>query len=91
MEINVEITDAAVNTRGGKTRNGDDWSIREQQAWLHLLGKRYPQEFVMQLRDQDSPYHPGLYKLLMSSITIGKFGKLEFHRFLDLERIKETA
>ena len=82
--IRIEVVNGAVDERSG-SKNGKNWTIREQSAYAHLLdefGKphKYPVQCSIPL-DRDAPaYQPGFYMLDPRSIYVGDFRRLELGR-----------
>jgi hypothetical protein len=89
--MKVEIQSDAVDDRSGKIRRGDrageDYRIRQQEAWLHN-GRAYPERFVIDLGDQPA-FPRGFYEIAPASLEVGEYGRLQFGRRLQLLKLAD--
>lgn len=80
--IRIEVKTDAVNVKSGtSTRTGKPYSIREQEAWAHVLGRDgkpqpYPVSVVLPLGDDQPPYPPGQYTLDPTCLYVDRFRSL---------------
>lgn len=78
MSLIVEIDSTEIKTRSGHSeRSGKDYSIREQVAYAHIPGQRYPQMIKLSLEQGQMPYQVGKYQLDPGSFFVGRFGDLQ--------------
>lgn len=82
--IRIEVEKTNVKEKSG-VKNGKPWTIREQEAWAHILGDdgkpgRYPVKMKMQLEKEQEPFAPGLYILEPRSVMVGDFDQLTVGR-----------
>lgn len=77
IEVDQKVTERTVPGEKGMMR------FREQVAYLHKPGERYPSPFSLSLGDR-APFAPGRYRLAPESFFIGKFSKLEIARQIEL-------
>lgn len=78
MSLVIEIDSSEVKTRSGvSAKTGKDYSIREQVAYAHIPGNRYPQQIKLTLEDGQHPYPVGKYALDPSSFYVGRFDDLQ--------------
>lgn len=81
--IKIEIENAEVKSKSGvSARTGKPYSMREQKGYAYTVdqtGKpnKYPSTLVLTLRDDQSPYQPGLYTLSPASFYTNKYDQLE--------------
>ena len=85
--LKITITSTAVHTKSGIGKNGRPYEIREQSAWIHLVGEDgkpqpYPTGMMLMLEKQQPPYGVGDYILHLSSIQSGRFGSLQIKPLL---------
>lgn len=74
----VEIPSVDMMTRNVASRRGMI-QFREQEAYLHMAGKPYPERIVISLRKDQAPYSPGWYVIDMQrSLYVDRFRKLSF-------------
>lgn len=77
LPIMIEITSDATRTRSGTSgRTGRDYSIEEQDAWLHKPGQAYPDRICITLEKGQVPYRPGNYNLAAESFYPDRYGGL---------------
>ncbi|WP_392564095.1 single-stranded DNA-binding protein (plasmid) [Orbus wheelerorum] len=69
--------DQAMATVKQGVKEGREWIIREQIAYLNT-GKRYPLEFKVIIDKDNSPYPAGNYLLSSCSFGSGDFNSLRF-------------
>ncbi|TWH76190.1 helix-destabilizing protein [Azomonas agilis] len=78
MSIYIEIDSLEIKSRSGvSARTGKPYTIREQRAYLHQSGQKYPTGFSISLEEDQSPYPVGRYDLDDSSFFIGRFSDLQ--------------
>jgi len=80
--LKISITSTAVHTKSGIGKNGRPYEIREQAAWIHLIGEDgkphpYPTGMMLMLDKQAAPFAIGDYILQPDSIQSGRFGSLQ--------------
>ena len=75
----VEIKSADVDEFSGVSKNGQPFTIRNQEAWCHLPDDPYPSRMKINLGDRPS-FPAGIYKISPSSFLIDRFGKLSVGR-----------
>ena len=78
--IRIEIKDATVETRSG-TKNGRDWSMRQQTAYAHTVNRNgttnaYPEKITLTLDREQPGYLVGNYTLEPQSLYVGDYGTL---------------
>jgi len=93
--IKIEVAQEKVITKTNKAGH----PYYKQPVYAHLVDrdgqpKKYPEEMLLFLtkdeRGNPISYPPGFYKLLPSSLRIGRFGDLEIG-FINLEPIKKAT
>lgn len=78
----VTITDETVQEKSG-TKNGKDWSIREQGAVIETIDRKQP--IRLDLGKSGAPYKAGRYLLkLVANLNISQFGSVQMKRQLVL-------
>lgn len=76
-EIEVEIRSDEIRMKSGiSARTNKNYSIREQDGFIHLPGEPYPQRCCMMLEEGAAPYQPGIYELDPASFFVGRFGQV---------------
>jgi len=90
--IKVEITQnqSRLITRSGTTKDGRQYTIQEQHAYVYLGGD-YPTEFVFFVQQGRSAYPSGFYELGSSSLQVGQFGRLEVAREISLYPLETVS
>ena len=84
MNIVIEIDSTDVVTRQIVAKStGQPLQFREQGAYLHRPGERYPHQFKLSLGDRPA-YQPGRYHIAADSYEVGRFGELALARALVL-------
>lgn len=79
IEIYVEVKLAHVTQKGGISRDGKRYNIREQFGYVDM-GKPYPVEVKIPL-EQDAPaYPPGHYMVDPGCIYIDRYGQIALGR-----------
>lgn len=83
--IRIEIKSTEVRTISGTSKAGKPYSIRDQEAYAHTVGRDgqprpYPERISLQLEDDQPPFEPGLYTLAPSSLYVGDYGRLMLGR-----------
>lgn len=81
MRVEV-VTDRISERRGDK--DGKAWVIREQEAFLHQEGQKYPQRIVLSLGDSRPAFAAGMYTLAPENFYVGRYGQIEVKRHLEL-------
>ena len=61
MKIEVKTSEVRVKS-GNAKRTGKPYTIREQEAYLHVPGAAYPERCVLNLEGDQEPYAPGIYE-----------------------------
>lgn len=85
--LKIEVKNSEVQERSGKTKDGRDWKIRNQEAYVHIQARNgtpmpYPEKIFLQLdngnanRAPQSPYAVGTYYLSDSSAYVGDYSTL---------------
>lgn len=91
MSQRVTITSAVVTTKEGVSKkNGQGYSMREQQAYLHIPGLDFPQSFSLNLGRDQPPYQPGEYTV-DAPLRVGEYGRLDVARDLRLAPVVRAA
>ncbi|MCC6143397.1 MAG: helix-destabilizing protein [Candidatus Hydrogenedentes bacterium] len=84
MNVVIEIDSPDVFTRQIVAKSsGQPLQFREQSAYLHKPGERYPHQFKLSLGDRPA-YQPGRYHIAADSYQVGRFGELTLSRALVL-------
>lgn len=74
--LKVEITSTEVYERSGQ-KNGRDWQIRTQEAYIHKQGQPYPEKVTLTLQEGQLPYQVGVYTLdLNQCFKVGDYGRI---------------
>lgn len=81
MDILIEV-DGPVEERVIQGDRGP-MRFREQRAYLFRPGERYPLPFKVSLGDRGA-YAAGRYRLGPASVVVGKWGRIELARDLEL-------
>lgn len=80
--LRVMIESEEVKEKSGTSpRTGKPYRIREQGAYIYLIGKdgkenRFPAQMRVSLEDDQAPYKQGEYTLALSSLYVGRFDSL---------------
>lgn len=85
--LKITITSTAVHTKSGIGKNGLPYEIREQAAWIHLVGEDgkshpFPTGMMLMLEKNQAAHAIGEYILHPSSIQSGRFGSLQIKPLL---------
>lgn len=93
--IKIEVDSTTFEERSGTTQKGKPYTIREQQAYAHVLeetGKpaKYPVKMRVNLEDTQPPYQPGFYTLDPRCVMVGDFDRLTLGK-IRLVPIKDPA
>jgi hypothetical protein len=89
--VKIEIQDDAVTTRNGTSqKNGQPFSIRSQNAWLHTAGAPYPTKMEITLDRDQAPWPVGEFTVDETSFFVDKFRRLSVGR-LKLIPLAATA
>lgn len=84
MMIVVEIRSDEIRSKSGvSARTNKQYSIREQDGFIHLPGQPYPQKCKLALDDGAAPYQPGIYELDPESYFVGRFDQVMIRLRLD--------
>jgi len=89
MKIEVKSSEVKVKS-GNAKRTGKPYTIREQEAYLHVPGAAYPERCVLNLEDDQEPYAPGIYET-SNELYVGDFGRLSVSRRMTLTSIRKAA
>jgi len=89
MKIEVKSSEVKVKS-GNAKRTGRPYTIREQEAYLHVPGAAYPERCVLNLEDDQEPYAPGIYET-SNELYVGDFGRLAVSRRMTLTSIRKAA
>lgn len=77
MSIIIEIVSQDFKIRSGvSSRTNKNYSMREQIAFVHKKGERYPEKIKITLEDNQAPYPAGNYDLAPSSFYVDKYDSL---------------
>lgn len=80
----ISIDSDQVHLKSGTSRKtGKPFEIREQEAWLHVPGVKYPVKCRVSLADRQAAYPPGEYEVTRP-LTVGQFDSLVASRDLGL-------
>jgi Helix-destabilising protein. len=90
MKVSVEIISNEVHQRSFQSKEGKTLSFREQDAYLHREGDRYPDRMRISLGERPA-WPVGRYTISPSSLTVGRFGQLEFERQVNLVPVAVPA
>ena len=82
MKLIFEVHSTFINERTGKSRSGNDYKMREQEAWVQIGEAPYPQKTKLMLDEGQAAYAPGKYQLHERSFSIGRYDSLECRPFL---------
>lgn len=88
--MKIEIKTSEVITKSGTSKNGRQYSIREQVGYALIPGEAYPVRVSLPLRDEQPAYQPGMYQVLDESYMVGDFGRLTIGR-LQLAPVAASA
>ena len=81
----ITITDETVQEKSG-TKNGKDWSIREQAGTIETVDRKQP--IRLDLGKSGAPYKAGRYLLsLVQNLNVSQFGSVQMKRQLVLSPI----
>lgn len=80
--VEIDSTDVVTRQIVAKS-SGQPMQFREQAAYLHRPGERYPHQFKVSLGDRPA-YQPGRYHITADSYEVGRFGELTLSRALVL-------
>lgn len=73
--VTIYPENAMAITKKGKRKDGSEYLIREQIAYLNT-GKHHPIEFKLFIDNDSSPYPSGRYLLSASIFKVGDFNSL---------------
>lgn len=86
----IEIVSEQVHVKSGTAKSGKPYTIREQEAFLHTPGRRYPETCRVVLESEQAPYAPGVYEVT-APLGVGRFDALQVNRSLGLVAVKAKA
>jgi hypothetical protein len=88
MRVSIDTTDIK-SVKGSNDRG--PWEIRTQTGYADL-GKRYPSEVKVRLKEGEGPYAPGDYEVdLSKSAYVSKYGSLALSEELVLMPVSAAA
>ena len=82
MKLIFEIHSTFVKERSGKSGQGREYKLREQEAWVQIGDAPYPRKTKVMLDEGQAAYPVGKYVLHERSFDIGKYDSLECRPFL---------
>jgi len=89
--MKIEVKNSEVKVKSGNAkRTGRPYTIREQEAYLHVPGAAYPERCVLNLEDDQEPYAPGIYET-SNELYVGDFGRLSVSRGMTLAPVRKAA
>lgn len=81
--MRITIDSSEVQSRTGTNARGP-WELRTQTGYADM-GKRYPSEIKLRLKDGAAPYQPGEYEIdLAKSCYVSKYGAMALSEELAL-------
>lgn len=89
MKIEVKSSEVKVKS-GNAKRTGNPYTIREQEAYLHIQGAAYPERCVLNLEEGQEAYAPGIYET-GNELYVGDFGRLAISRRMTLTPVRKAA
>ena len=89
MKIEAKSSEVKVKS-GNAKRTGKPYTIREQEAYLHVPGGAYPERCVLNLEEGQEPYAPGIYETA-NELYVGDFGRLAVSRRMALAPVRKVA
>jgi len=89
--MKIEIKSGEVKVKSGNAkRTGKPYTIREQEAYLHVPGAAYPERCVLNLEDGQEAYPPGMFET-SNELYVGDFGRLAVSRRMVLSPVRKAA
>jgi hypothetical protein len=89
--MRILIDDTNIHTKSGTDKNGRPYAIRSQMGYLDV-GKRYPAEIKIRLKDDAQAFAAGEYSVDLSASTyVSKYGSLAMSEELVLLRAEKLA
>jgi hypothetical protein len=89
--MRISIDNNEVQTKSGISKNGQPYEIVTQTGYVDL-GKRYPSEVKIRLKDGSKPWPPGEYTLdTEKSSFVSKYGALTLSEELHLVELGKPA
>jgi len=77
MPMKIEVLSTETNVKSGTNGRGP-WEIVEQTAYLFKgTDDKYPEEIVVTLDKNQTPYQPGMYVLDDKSFYVGQYKQLQ--------------
>jgi hypothetical protein len=80
--MKISIEDQEVNEKTGTSSKGNPYRIREQTAYAHIPGNRYPVKITVPLEDNQPAYFEGEYVVDDASFFVGRFDALTLGRLV---------
>jgi len=95
LRVVIESEDVK-EKRGVSPRTQKEYRIREQGAYIYLLGRegkenRFPSPVRLNLEDDQAPYKVGEYTLSLSSLYVGRFDALQVGRVDLVPKVQSVA
>jgi len=83
--IKIEVASTTFNEKHGTSGKGKPYSIKEQDAYAHVLGEdgkaaKYPVACKLPLEPDQVPYPLGFYTIDPRAVFVGDFGRLGLGR-----------
>lgn len=92
--MKIEIAAVKLDERKGVVRTGDragqEYHIRQQEAWLHN-GDLHPVKVMVPLEPEQQPYQAGSYTFAPESFEAGDYHRLQFARYPKLAPLLADA
>lgn len=63
-------------------KSGELVQYRDQEAYIHLPGAKYPQGMRIRLKPQQAAFAEGVYVLSPKSFSVGSFGDLQLNELV---------
>lgn len=79
--MKIEIKSMQIDKREG-SKDGRNYTIRNQLGYAHLPGKLYPVEIKISLDNLQDPFQPGEYGLDETTFYADKYQKLSLGRLV---------
>jgi hypothetical protein len=89
FEIPIEVKSTNVQEKRGTSREGKQFHIREQSAYLDA-GKAYPVEIKVPLDESAPPYPPGNYLVDPQCLYVDRYGQLALGRLKLMPSLSAT-
>ncbi|MDG6882506.1 Helix-destabilising protein [Phocoenobacter uteri] len=72
LKVEILPSSQVFERSGVSEKTQKEWLIRHQQAYIHL-GKPYPSEFRLNLKEGQEPYKSGLYYIHPQSFKTNNY------------------